>query len=793
MIIKNQKINCLLIALTGALCLSACASGTSSSPTPPPTPSPSPTPTPPGPTPTPTPVAGESGVYAISPFSLSMSFATQPSAANWVNFTSGTTNSIAGLIATESRIALLDRPAVTGGDTTSQYNIYGGTEVQIGAANTSLSVTISSSAQADGTLPLIAANQIATNGNNVVVAAPSTVDGTYAVTAYTLYSIAANGKPSAITSYYNTSGTSTALAPVAAQPVVVFINGMYYAYNMVTGSVLYSQDGTTWQQALISGGDGNTINNVVQVSGSVFAVQSANTHVYLGSGPFTFATTRATTLGAASDLIAANGSGRLYIFDDVANAGQLAMYTPTATSLGAVVAVSTSIAPPYNLLFANQSLYLIVNSAGPLVTYPLQVNGSTITAGKPAQIVNSSAPTYLYTLADNGGFITSSGQQLYLVNGNTSYAEYHAGDLSNNGSITALSSVDFNTGMASFTNLASGMNYTSTTVPASSRQTLVAGFAGTQTGYMLALTNGGVLVSSESGFVEAAPIMHPLDGTTGEGMPADVSQLVSTNGSYLATDNGDTASGGGNLYFSDNDGASWTDIPAASLPVYPSNGPIIMTQNGYYFIIFEGEGKTYQTATPQNLTTWVEVSNLPVTTNSTKIKTTQGKNLSRYSLTDIVIYNPYKYYNGTYYTFYGNTSLGVYNPATGQTTVTDNILPQDTYYQNIAYNGTTFAIAQEASNYIWTASSLTGGPTSWTQNSATFNGINGVMDITNGIGSFLWTGKIWILGSNLPTGSLGFLPSGYVFGSNNLTSWNAATYTTPTGIQTYVNGVPQLF
>lgn len=85
MIMKNQKVNCLLIALSGALCLSACNSGTSSSPTPTPTPSPSPTPTPtpPGPTPTPTPVAGESGVYAVSAFSLSMSFATQPSAANW--------------------------------------------------------------------------------------------------------------------------------------------------------------------------------------------------------------------------------------------------------------------------------------------------------------------------------------------------------------------------------------------------------------------------------------------------------------------------------------------------------------------------------------------------------------------------------------------------------------------------------------------------------------------------------------------------------------------------------------
>ena len=793
---KNQKINCLLIALTGALCLSACASGSSSSPTPTPTPSPSPAPTPPGPTPTPTPVAGESGVYAVSVFSLSMSFATQPSAANWVNFTSGTTNSIAGLVATESRIALLDRPAVTAADTSSQYNIYGGTQIQLIAANTSLPVTITGGAGADGVLPLIPATQIATNGSNVVVAAPSTVDNAYAVSAYTLYTITADGKPSAITNYLNTNGTSTALAPVAAQPVVVFINGMYYAYNVVAGSVLYSQNGTTWQQALITGGAGSNINNVVQVSGNTFALQTG-VSLFLGSSPFSFGTSPTISFDNSNDFIAANGSGRLYTYDNSDYPTKIALYTPSATSLGAVVAVSTAslFAAPQQMILAGNSVYLL-STTGQLYLVP--VNGNVVATPVIAETTTKTPPTYLQAPPVYGGFIAPMGSQVLMVNNQNTYADYHAGDIAfstNNGSISAVSTVNPTTGVANFTNLASGMNYTSTIDPLTSRQTLVAGFAGTQATYMMVLTNGGVLVSSANGFVEAAPILHPWDGTTGEGMPADVDQLVSTNGTYLAVDNGNTASGGGNLYFSDNDGASWTDIPAASLPVYPSTGPLLTTQNGYYYIIFNGEDKTYQTATPQNLATWVQVSSLPVP-NSAKVTqtTAQGKKLNRQLLTSIYINNPYRNYNGTYYEFYGDTSLGIYNPTTGQTTLTYNTLPQDTYYQNIAYNGTTFAIAQEASSYIWTSSSLTGGPASWTQNTATFNGINGAMDVSGAVSNFLWTGKIWILGNNLPTGGLGSPPNGYVFSSSNLTDWSAATYTAqPSGIPTYVSGFPQLF
>jgi hypothetical protein len=426
------------------------------------------------------------------------------------------------------------------------------------------------------------------------------------------------------------------------------------------------------------------------------------------------------------------------------------------------------------------------------------INGNTISAPVIAQTTTKTPPTYLQAPPAFGGFIATMGSQVLMVNNQNTYADYNTGDISavtNNGSISAVSAVNPSNGVASFVNLATGMNLSNDAVsnPIPSRQTLIAGFAGTQTNYMMALTNGGVLVSSESGFVEAAPILHPLDGTTGEGMPADLNQLVSTNGSYLAADS-NYSGNGVNLYFSDNDGASWTDIPAASLPVYPSNGPIITTQNGYYFIIFEGEGKMYQTATPQNLASWVQVSNIPLVTNSTKInKQAQAKGLNSHQLNTSFIGSPYKYYNGTYYEFYGDTSLGVYNQTTGETAIIDGILPQDTYYENVAYNGTTFAIAQEFSNYIWTSSSLTGGSTSWTQNAATFNGINGTMDINSGINSFLWTGKTWILGNSLVGGSLGTPPSGYVFSSNNLTTWNAAIYTSPVAVKTYVNGVPKLF
>jgi hypothetical protein len=502
-----------------------------------------------------------------------------------VNYTSGTTNSIAGLVATESKMLVLDRLAVAGGDTSAQYNIYGGTQAQLVAANTSLPVTIDGGANTDGLLPTINALQIATNGSNAVVAAPSTMDFVYTVTGYTLYTIAANGQPTVINSYYNTSGASTPLAPTAEQPLVVFINGMYYAYNVVAGSVLYSQNGTTWQQALITGAVGSSITNIVQVSGSVFALQSGS-DIYLGSGPFTFATTPATTIASIEFNLASNGNGKLYIFDENSNPNKLACYTPTSSSLGAMVANSSNNAIiPKSLLFANNNLYAVVlssNDSNTLLTYPLQVNGNNIIVGANPLTASVSSPnSAIYTYSANGGFVRSSGKQLLVINGNTTYAEYSSADSNNNGAIAAVSLLDFNTGLASITNLPTGMNYTSAADPLTNRQTLIAGFAGTQSGYMLALTNGDVLVSSESGFVQASPILHPLDGTSGEGMPADVEQLVSTNGTYLAADRGDTSSGGGNLYFSANNGASWTDIPAASLPVYPSNGPIITTENGY--------------------------------------------------------------------------------------------------------------------------------------------------------------------------------------------------------------------
>jgi hypothetical protein len=274
---------------------------------------------------------------------------------------------------------------------------------------------------------------------------------------------------------------------------------------------------------------------------------------------------------------------------------------------------------------------------------------------------------------------------------------------------------------------------------------------------MMALNNGSTLRSTVNGLVSATTILNP------NGVGANIVDLVSTNGSYLAVDA--VAASGNNLYFSNDNGQSWITIPAADLPTTPFSARQVSIQasGGLYFITIPtsavGPNQTfdiYQTATPQTLSTWVKVSSLPLSLQ-------------------------YNYWNGQYYQIPGSnsTSVGIYNTTTGQIVDYTNVLPQAATSSNVVFTGSVFALAQSNSNYLWTSNSLIDGVSAWTQNAVSFTGVGGVTLPNEGFyGSLYWTGKVWVTFAN---------PSFNVYTASTLSNFAVDTYTNTSGVITTVN------
>ena len=775
---NKSNINVLLVALTSAVALTACNSGSPPTPTPTPRPAPTPTPAPvPTPSPTPTPVPGESGVYALSGTVLSATYSTTPSTNTWVNYTSGTTNRIVGAVSSESSALLLDTSSLARATPTSTqamtYGLYTTTGGQVINSGNSLAVSVgvTGSTTAVTYLPAISSNQSATNGSGSVVVTPatatSTANGTVTVTAYKMYSVTAAGVPTAFTAYNNISGINTPLVTVPSNTVVAFVNGMYYAYNVAgANTLLQSSDGINWQQisnnTVLNAGATN-IATVVQVSGTVFAALDDAGGLYLGSSPANLTYISALYPDA---YIASTGNGTLFVgATKNGNPGTLSTYTPSSTTLGAIIASNIVSLDPMDsvntgntLSFSGSGIYYSGNGGN---ATKLLVNGNTITAPVHAVTDNQAVNTSLYANPSSGGFLFALGNSLMQVNNNNTSTD-NAGGSTNNGSISNITAVDSTTGVATFTNLPTGYSYTDQNTPASSVKTLAVGFAGNTAGYMLALNNGATLVSSANGFVPAATVMSPMTGQFNEGMPANLTQLASASGSYLAAD-------GTNLYYSNNKGASWTAITPADIFGVGTTATLSIntSANGLYFIdvnnsTTSSQNGIYQTATPQTLSTWVKVSTTPAN----------------------VTYN---YWGGQYYQLNvalgQQTDVGVYNPTTGQIVNYANVLPQDTCsfrgVYNIAYNGSSYALAQDQSSYLWTSVDLIGGSAGWTQNTSSFIGVDSVALTSEQFACPLsWTGKVWVA-----TGT-----SGNLYTATAPTLFIVGTYSNTTGSTTPVNG-----
>ena len=781
---RKSNINVLLVALTSAVALAACGSGSSSpapTPTPVPTPTPSPTPTPVPPTPTPTPVPGESGVYALAGSGINVTYSTTPSTNAWTNFTSGTTQPFVAGVASESAALLLSTDTNTGNPlavnevVTLNYGLYATTGAQVASKLTSIPVTVTNTVAIANastvTLPTIPATQIASNGSNAVVVVPSaaTSVGNAAVQVvaaansgtYNLYTISASGIATELTGYYNLSGNYVALptASVQTNAAVFFINGMYYAYNVTANNqLLQSSDGVTWQQITnntvlgTTGTPASNLANVVQVSGSVFAAIDNLGGLYLGSSPANLIFQPMTIptnpfVDPLAGFIAANGTGVLYTYADANHIGNLATYTPTAATLGSATAASTSAPVVNSLVFAGSNIYSANATTGNLSA--ITISGPAITqAATPASTITATGTIGSAIVAQNGlgaaanRFLAMGSKVLVLNTDSQNLGGFGAGE------IASISAVAAN-GVATYNNLPSGVNV----VPA--------GFAGTTNGYMLALSNGNVLVSSANGFVQASTVLNPNNGNG-----TVLKNLVSANGTYLAVDNIlPSLQNGNNLYFSDDNGTSWTTIPVADFPVAPDFGTQVNIQSagGLYFISYNSApvNVIYQTATPQILSSWVQVSGIP--------------NQARTS-----------YWGGTYYVLNNaSNDVGVYNPSTGQTVINLDVLPQNASTingLNVSYSGSTYALAQVGSNYLWTSASLIGGVSGWGQNSVAFTGVNGVaLTSEQFFGPLTWTGKVWV--------ATGKAPSFNIYTATEPTTFAVGTYTNTQGLVTAVNGI----
>ena len=335
----------------------------------------------------------------------------------------------------------------------------------------------------------------------------------------------------------------------------------------------------------------------------------------------------------------------------------------------------------------------------------------------------------------NGYFLlanSSNGIQGKLINDITSPVSAH------NGNLTVISSINYAESIVTYNNLPSGKVNVE-----------VEGFTGTPGGYMVALIDGAILVSTESGFAAATTILN-------NSAPDTIVGLNSTgNGTFLAnaqlTING--VPGSGNLYYTANYANTWTAIPLADLPLANNQGALVgatVTTSGDLYIITTTDGTnqvSYQTATPLLLATWVP---LPIVYS-------QGvKNL-----------------NGSLYAFTNNSeSVGIYNQNSGQFDYTASALPTN-YVSggNIASNGSYFAQAQPNTHNIWTSGNIL---SNWISTTAVFT----PDDSFNNNVVLINDGKVWVTNGG---------------GSNIYTSTDGVNFYLQYINSAPLNGVPRLF
>lgn len=535
-----------------------------------------------------------------------------------------------------------------------------------------------------GTITAATGVQIVAGGSNAVILATAP--------ATAVYSLTPAGVATAATEYYDLAGEPQTLTPTA-NTIVKNFGGTYYMYNTTladasTTAVLTSTDGVNWQE--VASTTPAAVTNVVEVSSGVYAAFVGGA-IKLGTSPITasVAFTPNSNSGAAiaaATAIAAGPSGTLFV-STAANTYVYSQLTATTASASSIASGTGTFS---NLLSAGSTVYAFTAAAsGALTPVTYNVGTGQITYATAMNNVKTSTAT----------LATVSGSNVVLANVDTANAAVV------NGEVAVVSAVS-STGVA-----------TEQTLPIGTTVTME-GFAGTPSGYMMLLSDGAVVAYSASGYVPVATIVDTTTAATpvaAQFSNATYNVFASNGSTYAAVDVN------GNLYSSSN-GSSWTELLVANLPTGNTTVRSVTSAGGLFYITTNAY--TYETATPTDVSTWTRVSGSPIQSRMT-------------------------YWNGTYYAFTNaTTNVGVYSPATGQIVYHNGVLPQVSNTTNVTYNGSEYAEAQVGSYYLWTSADLIGGISGWSQNTATFSGINGV-SLSDTFGSTLvWTGKVFVANNN---------------------------------------------
>lgn len=554
---------------------------------------------------------------------------------------------------------------------------------------------------------------------------------------------------------------------------IEYFSGTFYAY-LANSQVYISTDGITWTLSSTAQNI-KSFTNVIQLNTNLYAAMTApdlgssNPNLWLGSSPTNFNSVAINNffgVPAQVNFIATNGNGSLYLNETISftqkTIREYFIQNSSQVSTDAIIQVISlpdslsSTQKPTALYFANNNIYLnsgtmattanptnnLIDPTGPTaLTVAQNVNSANVTT----QLLNNQSQT-------NGLLSANQGSSLIVAPGNSS---------TNNGALTMITNMA-NSSTPSYNLLPTGTGTTYAAIVGSLNNNL--------NKYMLIFNNGGILLGSGNTVQPSSSITNTSNSSASVPV-TQVTSAASANGTYLAQ----ATSTSSDLYFSQN-GSSWTMISQAALTTANlgtlAESAVSSNQyNGLYYI--QTSTGSYQTATPSSLSTWVSA---PVPT-------------------------PLFQINNNQYTLYpGSNSLGTLE-SNNQYTVTTNVLPQN--YEssgNVAYNGSTVALAQgptivigpdkvAGSNYIWTNSSFVS--TGWILNIASFTTNSGQAlpnEYFNTKPVLLWTGKTWITEGNgntllNPT----YLP-GNVYSSPTVTTWQAVN-----GNSSTITGTPVLF
>ncbi len=572
----------------------------------------------------------------------------------------------------------------------------------------------------------------------------------------------------------NNGVVTAANFPLATAKIssVAYLNNTYFAYT--NESTVYSSiNGLNWELASAAQNI-QPFTQVLQLGTDLYIgkiapdLENGNIpNLWLGTSPTNFNPESQFLLNffnvpAQVNFIATDGNNNLYINETVfatnATVRLYKIYSVTQLNTGPIVETfavpggNSGFIKPSNVFITPDTIYI------PTATTTTE-SGNVINPFGPSALTatpNTQSPSVTTTLL---GSQTQTNGQIYTIqNSGLLVAPVSSGIYAGNngGNLTFIANAS-NPSQPVYKVLPSGESATYATL------------IGNTASFMLLFNNGGAMINTGSGFIPVTAISDTTHTTS-----VAINNILSAgslNGTFLVQATSLNTAGNGNLYFSNNNGQSWTtisesDLINAHLGTLIESGVSINQINKVYNITTNNDGivTTYQTTTPTNLATWVLA---PTPT-------------------------PLLSINGTSYALYADSNqVGALN--NGQYTIITDALPQNYFKSgNIAYNNNqTIALAQggtvveavdkiAGSNYLWTASTANNSwlaSNNWLLNQVSFYA-NGVQLINENFNQFtpvlLWNGKMWFTYGNAEVLQNATDAPGNVYSTeSNLNIWNA--------------------